>query len=283
MSTILTSSIIKSIFNRISNNNELSKNALSSGFDSLDKKMGGWERDFSIFCSRPGMGKTTFILNQVYQILQSIKAEETILYVTDKESPTVIIQRLLSIATQIELSKIQKGELAPSEKLALSMHPIMRQLEANNLVLLESNKPTAYQIRSVIFNLVETGNKPIMIFIDQGRGQLMELILDLKLLSKEYQIPILLTMPLGRSVEYRESKFPQLDDLEVEVVSEADKIIFINRPDYYEIMENENMEAGLIHLILAKYNGPLEIVKLKLNRSTFTITENTDTNSFTQR
>ena len=90
-------------------------------------------------------------------------------------------------------------------------------------------------------------------------------------------------MPLGRSVEYRESKFPQLDDLEVEVVSEADKIIFINRPDYYEIMENDNMEAGLIHLILAKYNGPLEIVKLKLNRSTFTITENTDTNSFIQR
>ena len=280
MSIILSSVIIKSVFNRISNNNKLSKNSLSTGIENLDIIMGGWENEFSLFCSRPGMGKTTFLLNQVYQIMQTIKAKETILYVTTKESPTVIIQRLLAIATQIELSTIQKGELTPSELKALSVHPIMKQLEANNLVLFENNSPTSYQIRSEVFNLVKTGNIPKMIFIDQGRGhKLKELILDLKLLSKEYQIPILFSMPLGRSVEYRESKYPQLNDLESEVVREVDKIIFITRPDYYEIIEHDNIQSGLIHLIVAKNNGPIDIVKLKLNRRTLTITYNTDIKS----
>ncbi len=74
---------------------------------------------------------------------------------------------------------------------------------------------------------------------------------------------------LSRAVETRkESKMPQLSDLRESgaIEQDADMVMFIYRPEYYEQMANENGEStrGETHIRIAKHrNGSLETIKLR--------------------
>ena len=91
---------------------------------------------------------------------------------------------------------------------------------------------------------------------------------SLKSLSKELDIPIIALSQLNRSVETRGgSKKPILSDLRESgaIEQDADMVLFIYRPEYYKIDEDEhgNSTKGLAELIIAKHrNGALADIKL---------------------
>jgi replicative DNA helicase len=75
---------------------------------------------------------------------------------------------------------------------------------------------------------------------------------------------------LSREVEKRKegAKIPQLSDLRESgaIEQDADMVMFLYRPDYYEIGTNENGEStkGETYVKIAKHrNGSLDTVKLK--------------------
>ncbi|MFX7136284.1 DnaB-like helicase C-terminal domain-containing protein, partial [Acinetobacter baumannii] len=90
-----------------------------------------------------------------------------------------------------------------------------------------------------------------------------------KALAKELNVPIIALSQLSRAVETRkESKMPQLSDLRESgaIEQDADMVMFIYRPEYYEVMNNEMGEStsGETHIRIAKHrNGSLETVKLR--------------------
>lgn len=92
---------------------------------------------------------------------------------------------------------------------------------------------------------------------------------NLKALAKELNVPIIALSQLSRAVETRkESKMPQLSDLRESgaIEQDADMVMFIYRPEYYEVMSNEMGEStsGETHIRIAKHrNGSLETVKLR--------------------
>jgi len=92
---------------------------------------------------------------------------------------------------------------------------------------------------------------------------------SLKALAKELQIPIIALSQLSRAVETRkESKMPQLSDLRESgaIEQDADMVMFIYRPEYYEVMSNEMGEStqGETHIRIAKHrNGSLDLIKLR--------------------
>ena len=92
---------------------------------------------------------------------------------------------------------------------------------------------------------------------------------NLKALAKELNIPIIALSQLSRAVETRkESKMPQLSDLRESgaIEQDADMVMFIYRPEYYENFTNEMGEdtRGETHIKIAKHrNGALDTVKLK--------------------
>jgi replicative DNA helicase len=92
---------------------------------------------------------------------------------------------------------------------------------------------------------------------------------DLKTLAKELQVPIIALSQLSRAVETRkESKMPQLSDLRESgaIEQDADMVMFLYRPEYYEINTNEMGESnrGETHVRIAKHrNGSLETIKLR--------------------
>jgi replicative DNA helicase len=92
---------------------------------------------------------------------------------------------------------------------------------------------------------------------------------SLKALAKELNVPIIALSQLSRAVETRkESKMPQLSDLRESgaIEQDADMVMFIYRPEYYEVMSNEMGEStmGETHIRIAKHrNGSLDLVKLR--------------------
>jgi len=91
----------------------------------------------------------------------------------------------------------------------------------------------------------------------------------LKGLAKELNVPIIALSQLSRAVEMRGgTKRPQLSDLRESgaIEQDADIVSFIYRPEYYQIMEDEegNSLKGVAEIIFAKHrHGALETIKLK--------------------
>ncbi|HSC37257.1 MAG TPA: DnaB-like helicase C-terminal domain-containing protein, partial [Chitinophagaceae bacterium] len=86
----------------------------------------------------------------------------------------------------------------------------------------------------------------------------------------ELQVPIIALSQLSRAVESRKegNKMPQLSDLRESgaIEQDADMVMFLYRPEYYEINQNEMGESnkGETHVRIAKHrNGSLETIKLR--------------------
>jgi replicative DNA helicase len=93
---------------------------------------------------------------------------------------------------------------------------------------------------------------------------------DLKGLAKELNIPIIALSQLSREVEKRKegNKMPQLSDLRESgaIEQDADMVMFLYRPEYYDITTNEmgeNNRGETIVRIAKHRNGMLDTIKLK--------------------
>src|SRR5690606_15850641 len=93
---------------------------------------------------------------------------------------------------------------------------------------------------------------------------------DLKGLAKELNVPIIALSQLSREVEKRKEseKVPQLSDLRESgaIEQDADMVLFLYRPDYYNISANEMGESvkGDTYIKIAKHrNGSLDTIRLK--------------------
>ncbi|MFN9115421.1 MAG: DnaB-like helicase C-terminal domain-containing protein, partial [Bacteroidota bacterium] len=89
-------------------------------------------------------------------------------------------------------------------------------------------------------------------------------------LAKEWNIPNIELSQLSREVLKRNegNKIPQLSDLRESgaIEQDADMVMFLYRPEYYDINNNEFGESnkGETHVRIAKHrNGSLETIKLR--------------------
>ena len=94
---------------------------------------------------------------------------------------------------------------------------------------------------------------------------------SLKAIAKELDIPILALSQLNRSVESREGRRPQLSDLRESgaIEQDADIVVFIHRPEYYGIDEDEsgNSLRGVAEIIIAKHrNGATGDIHLSFKK-----------------
>ena len=93
---------------------------------------------------------------------------------------------------------------------------------------------------------------------------------SLKSIAKELNIPVIALSQLSRQVENRAggSKRPQLSDLRESgaIEQDADMVMFIYRPEYYQITEDNsgNSLTGVAQLLISKHrNGALKDVNLR--------------------
>ncbi len=256
------------------------KKGFSSGYSLLDQDLMGGFQAGELYCfgSVVGMGKTMFTLNLVVNQLQSLASNEVIVFISTGTSRPVLIQKLLAIATGIELRKIQGSDLSKDELSTLEGHPFIDTLKLNNLIIVENNKPFFADINVTMNELIKEGKVPKMLFIDclqevqvpdenTDREQAIFTLLKLiKVMAAQVKVPILFTSKISKRVFYRkEGQIPKLEDLlhSRYIAKVADYVYMVLRPNYYEIPEGPDF-SGLpeeFHLFCRKNKHlPLDVL-----------------------
>ncbi|WP_207492213.1 replicative DNA helicase [Aridibaculum aurantiacum] len=253
-----------------------------TGFPSMDKVTYGWQAtDLIILAARPAVGKTAFALNLLRSAALHPEKPTPVAFFSLEMSSAQLVARILSAESGIMLEKISRGKLEDYEMQQLYTKGVTKLSDAP-IYIDDTAGLNIFEFRAKARRLVNK-HKVGLIIIDylqlmSGSGdgkqtnreqEISRISRDLKGLAKELSVPIIALSQLSRAVETRkESKMPQLSDLRESgaIEQDADMVMFLYRPEYYEINTNEMGESnrGETHVRIAKHrNGSLETIKLR--------------------
>jgi replicative DNA helicase len=244
-----------------------------SGFTVLDHLTKGFRRGaLYIIAGRPGMGKTSAMLNMAYY---AAKREYKVGFFSLEMSEEELGYRLISCESGVNNTAIQTGwvEKDDWEKVINTMSVIAD----SGLIIDDTGGLSIAQLRSRARQMKAKEGLDFIVVdylqlltasrmgkrIDNRVLELGEISRDLKNLAKELDVPVLAGAQLSRAVEQRQIKIPQLSDLRESgsIENDADCVMFIYRDEVYN---PETERKGLADLIVAKHrNGPLGEVTLK--------------------
>jgi replicative DNA helicase len=249
-----------------------------TGFLGLDQLTSGWQpSDLIIIAARPGMGKTAFTMAVARNA--AIEFNKGVAFFSLEMSSLQLVNRLISMETEIPSEKLRKGQLEDYEWQQL--HAQVDKLSNVPLFIDDTPGISIFELRAKCRRL-KMQHDIQMVVVDYlqlmtgggdnkgNREQEISMISrGLKGLAKELSVPVIALSQLSRAVETRGgSKRPQLSDLRESgaIEQDADIVSFIYRPEYYQILEDEegNSLKGIGEIIVAKHrNGALDSVKLK--------------------
>lgn len=251
---------------------------LTSGFKSINEVTGGWQNsDLIIIAARPGMGKTAFALNLArHAAIDGGKPGAIFSLEMSKEQ---LVDRMISAETEVYFEKIKHRNLSEYDhKRIISMNALI-----NSKIFIDDSAALSIQaLRSKAIRLKHKHNIGWIVvdYLQLMRGEntksgnreqeISSISRGLKAIAKELDIPVIALSQLSRAVENRpaSSKRPMLSDLRESgsIEQDADQVIFLFRPEYYGIMEDETGEslAGMCEVIFAKNrHGALDTVVLQ--------------------
>lgn len=254
-----------------------------SGFPSLDKVTNGWQStDLIILAARPSVGKTAFALNLARNAALHPTSPVPVAVFSLEMSAGQIVQRLLSSETGIYVNKITSGKLEEYEFHQLNAG--VAKLANAPIFIDDTAALNIFELRAKCRRLKGKHNIGLIVIdylqLMSGTGEnrntnreqeISRISRDLKGLAKELQIPVIALSQLSREVEKRKekNKIPQLSDLRESgaIEQDADLVMFMYRPEYYDISENESGESynGETDIRIAKHrNGKLDTIKLRM-------------------
>lgn len=195
---------------------------LKTTFKDLDSILQGFQKsDLIIIAGRPSMGKTAFSLNLAKNIVETYNVP--LIIFTLEMSRQQIIYRFLSTSSNINTNKLKSGKMSSLEWKTLSQ--AMKQIADLPIFIDDNPNLTLVEIRSKLRKIFGDKKKTGLIIIDylqlmklnfklENRVQEISYITrNLKLLAKEFEIPIIVLSQLSRNVESRINKRPMLSDL----------------------------------------------------------------------
>lgn len=251
---------------------------IPSGFTQLDRITLGWQKsELIIIASRPGMGKTALALSMARNA--AVDFNKQVALFSLEMSSIQLVTRLISSETQLSANKLKRGTLAEHEWHQLNAK-ISSLIDAN-LFIDDTPALTIFELRAKSRRLKAQHNIELIIIdylqLMSGTGEakgnreqeISNISRSLKSLAKELNVPIIALSQLSRAVETRGgTKKPILSDLRESgaIEQDADMVLFIYRPEYYNIEEYEdgNTTTGIAEINIAKNrNGPLADIRLR--------------------
>ena len=232
-----------------------------------------------ILAARPAMGKTAFALSMARNM--AIDFKKPVAFFSLEMTGVELAMRLISGEAQIPGDKLKKGELQPYERVQLEQRT--QVLNDAKIFIDDTPQLTIYELRAKCRRLKQHHDIQ-MVFIDylqlmsagsdsmnrngNREQEISTISRQLKALSKELGIPVLAMSQLSRAVETRGgTKKPQLSDLRESgaIEQDADIVMFIYRPEYYNINEDDKgATAGMADILIAKHrSGGVGEVRLR--------------------
>lgn len=230
-------------------------------FLALDKFIGGLKKgEMIIVAARPGMGKTTICLN-IAERAATIH-DATVAFFTLEMTPVQVASRMLFSKAKVDQEQVKQGKELSDEdfaKLAESMEEISR----SNLYIDDTSMITVAEIRGKLKRLKREKGLDLVVVdyiglmqasasqLNQSRQQqISEISRQLKGLAKELEVPIVVISQLNRASVKNEGKVkePDLSHLRESgaLEQDADIVIFIHRPYYYDTTENKFLAKAIV-------------------------------------
>ena len=253
------SDILKTTVSEISAElrDENSGGKIKLGFPRLDSMLGGLRPgSLNILAARPSMGKSALAINMAANVAAN-------------GNPVAIFSLEMSkqeIASRLMSSSMSKpvSEIIYSHKMSDSdRNQITRALSklSDFPIYIDDNSDTnPVTMKSKLTQLFASPNKPRLVVIDYlqlmtmpggsgGRSRNEEVTAisrSLKLLAKDFNIPIIALSQLSRGAAQRDDHTPQLSDLRDSgaIEQDADTVMFIDRPDYYKKKDEEGTTSS---------------------------------------
>ena len=242
---------------------------LSTGFRSIDSLLGGMRGGtLTVMAGRPSMGKSTLALNIANNMATRNKK---VLFYSLEMQQVQLMMKIVASETNINLNKVDSNALTEKENdlwyrtLSKAGDKTMTILDRGNISVRDIVSKARQMNGQTGVDCIVIDYLQIMKY-DKNReiSELGNITRELKYLSKELDIPIILLSQLSRGVEQRENKRPLMSDLRSsgEIEQDADCIIMVYRDEYYNKEESE--DRGLAEIIIAKNRmGSMGWVKCK--------------------
>ncbi|WP_147944551.1 replicative DNA helicase [Microbispora sp. CSR-4] len=217
-----------------------------------------------VIAARPAVGKTTMALDVARSA--AIRHDMPVYLASKEMSNDELTQRIAAAEGRISFHALKTGELTPDgwDRLAKVMPRISEFGE--NLVLDDRAGGSIDQLRAGLRRMAQRGRPARLLVLDYI--QLMEgttrsesrqqevagLSRALKLLAKEFRIPVIALSQLNRQSEQRTDKRPVLSDLRDSgaIEQDSDIVILLHREDTYN---KESPRAGEADVMVVKHRG----------------------------
>ena len=196
--------------------------------------------------ARPGMGKTALLVS-AFDYFSKNKKNPLLFSIemTSKE----LIKRMYSKYSELSISELDQYHIT-DEQIKLAEE---NSIKGNKDII--DNVNTLEVIESITHKKAAKGCKIVMIDYltlmqlqsrsESERHKIGEITRRLKMLAKETSTTIILLSQLSRANESRDDKRPILSDLRESgtIEQDADSVLFLHRPNYYGVLEDENGES----------------------------------------
>ncbi|MDP2227393.1 MAG: replicative DNA helicase [Moraxellaceae bacterium] len=244
---------------------------LSTGFADLDEKTSGLQKgDLVIVAARPSMGKTTFAMNLVENVL--LGGAPVLVFSMEMPADSIVM-RMLSSLGRIDQTRVRNGKLEEEDWPRLTS--TMAMLNEQKLFIDDTAALSPTELRSRARRVArENGGAIGLIMVDYLQlmrvpglennrvNEISEISRSLKGLAKEMECPVIALSQLNRSLEQRPNKRPVMSDLRESgaIEQDADVIMFIYRDEVYN---PESEDKGTAEIIIGKQrNGPIGSLRL---------------------
>jgi len=226
---------------------------IPSKHKSVEDKLRGWrDGDMIVIAGRPAMGKTTFVLDDVFH---AAKKGYPVGFFSLEMSAGQLHTKMVSNETDISgnafrdmnLSDLEMQKLYETSTFdKLPFHIVENTNNLNQILAKARILKKEKGIKMIVIDYLQ------LIEISDSKGKSDNSVVSvisrkLKLLALELQVPLIVLSQLSREVEKRPGKRPQLSDLRDSgaIEQDADVVGFLFRPEYYKIGTWDNDPDGM--------------------------------------
>lgn len=241
-----------------------------TGFIDLDEMLSGFQPGtLNIIGARPAMGKSALAMGMAVNV--ATITDKPVLFFSLEMGRAELSQRILSSEGRVDSTKLRSGRLNDEDwrriGRAIGRLSVPLYIDDNSAV-------TVMEIRAKARRIAAKHGELGMIVIDylQLMGgntssenrqlEVSEISRNLKILARDFKIPVVALSQLSRGLEQRQDKRPTLSDLRESgaLEQDADVVMFLYRPAVYEDDPQSKADA---YLNIAKHRaGPIGDVRL---------------------
>lgn len=238
---------------------------INTGLIRLNRLTMGWHAGkLVIVAARPGMGKTALVGKFA---IEAARVGVGVGFFSLEMSDEELMQRFVTGIAEVDNYRYNRGQLGSGEMMEvnnardeLTRLPIyIDDTPGISITTLRSKARRLKQKYGIGMLIVDYLQLMEGKATDKRNGnreqEISSISRGLKSISKELELPVIALSQLSRAVETRGGdKRPQLSDLRESgaIEQDADMVMFIHRPDYYD---KGTDQQGIAEIIIAKNRG----------------------------